>query len=339
MDRRGGRSLLKACLAALAATLALAPETASARVARPRPDSLEFRRSWPLRAIGAEAAYAAGYTGRGVSIALVDCGLGHRPRDLARNLSAQSVDLFPQRHAEVDDRHGYWVAQPLGSRLNGYGTVGVAYNATLLEIRADMDGGHEGQCAFWPSDIARALDYAAEQRARIVILPVEGKHPLGAAFEAALGRVIASGAVVVVAAGNGRLDGPAWPAAYSADRRFSKSMVAVGAATFEGNITDWTNRAGAARDRYVLAPGEWILTDCRQTCRYASGTSFAAPFVAGALALVMEAHPELDGPAALERLLASARDLGTPGPDEIYGWGVLDLGKAFAPTSAVAASP
>ena len=309
----------------------LLPPTASARVARPRVDSLEYRRSWGLNAIGAQAAYAAGYTGRGVRIALIDCGLEPHERDLKRNVSRDSADLIAGRLTPITDPHGTWVAEPLGSALNGYGTVGVAYNATLVEIRADMDGGYQGECAFWARDLARALDYSIARHARIVILPVQAKRPLGPVFEAALGRVVQSGAVVVIAAGNGRQADPAWPANYAADPRFARSIVVAGAATYEGDITPWSDRAGAAKDRYVLAPGQWILTDCRERCQFASGTSFAAPFVAGAIALMMEAHPEFEGPEAAERVLAAARDLGAPGVDEIYGRGMLDLTHAFEP--------
>jgi len=322
--KMAARSLVLA--AGLQAAL-LAP-AAAARVSRPDAESLEYRRSWPLNAIGAQAAYAAGYTGRGMRIALIDCGVGRRD-DLRRNLSRESADVVPVRAAHRKDPHGAWVAQPLGAALNGYGTVGVAYDATLLEIRADMDGGYKGECAFWARDIARGLDYAVAHRAQIIVLPVQAQNPLGAAFEAALGRAVQSGAVVVAAAGNDTLSAPAWPARYAADPRFAASMVVAGAATFDGDIASWSNRAGVAKARYVLAPGEWILTDCNRKCQFASGTSFATPFVAGAIALMMQAHPGLSGGQAAERILANARAIGGPGTEDVYGRGMLDLTHAF----------
>ena len=326
--RLPGLAAVLAALATFAAPPALAwPWT---RVPKPSPDSLEYRRSWALQAIGAEAAYAAGWTGRGVRVALVDCGVERRKADLGRNLSRESADILPVRLAHLSDPHGDWVAEPLGSRLDGAGIVGVAYRATLLEIRADMDGGYKGECAFWPSDIARALDYAVDHRAQVVVLPLQAQHALGPRFEAALGRVVQSGAVVVVAAGNDTLASPAWPALYAADPRFAAGMLVAGAAGYDGLITAWSNRAGAARARFVLAPGEWILTDCEARCAFASGTSFAAPFVAGAVALMLEAHPELTGAQAAERVLAAARPLGPPGSEAIYGRGMLDLSRAFA---------
>jgi subtilisin family serine protease len=303
-------------------------------VPRPRVDSLEYQRSWGLDAIGAQAAYAAGYTGRGVRIGLIDCGVTRRDADLGRNLSRESADLVPVRAAQIHDPHGNWVAEPLGSVLDGRGTVGVAYKATLLEIRADMDGGYKGQCAFWPGDLARALDYAVEHRARIVTLPVQAQHPLGSVFEAALTRAAEAGVVVVIAAGNDAASAPAWPARYAADPRYARAVVVAGAATLSGEVAKWSNHAGPASARYVLAPGEWVLTDCRSRCQLATGTSFAAPFVAGAIALMMEAHPELTGPEAADRVLAAARPLEGGGGPAVWGRGMLDLARAF-PTEPV----
>lgn len=299
---------------------------------RPRLDSGEYLRSWGLAAINAHPAYLAGASGRGVTVALVDCGLDRSQPDLRRNVSRQSTDLLPARLAPAPvARHADHVAGPLGSALDGRGLVGVAYNARVLAIRADVDGGWNGQCAFRTADLARALDYAVEKRARIVVLPIQHPRPLGGGFEPALQRAVAAGVVVVVAAGNQSGEQPAWPARYAADPRFAGGMIAVGAARADGSLAAWSNRAGDTGRYFLAAPGEGVITDCgKGYCRRVSGTSFAAPYVAGALALVMEARPDLHGPAAAQLLLAGAQDAGEPGQDPIYGQGLLDVGRAFA---------
>lgn len=314
-------------LAAIAT--ALTPAAMAHAAKGPRINSAEYKKSWGLEAIGARAAYRAGLTGKGVTVAMVDCGVSQAQRDVMRNLSRRSTDVVEGRATPVFDRHGSYMAGPLASALDGHGMVGVAYNVTLLAVRADIDGGLFGSCAFKPGDLARALDYAAVQKARIVVLPIQGRKPMGTAFEAALERLVHSGAVVVIAAGNRNGREPSWPARYAVDPRYAGSIVVAGATGYYGEITSWSNKAGAIKPWYIAAPGEWVLTDCQAKCRLVSGTSFSTSYVAGGMALMMEAWPALSGPQIAERILNLARDAGEAGTDDIYGRGVLDLSQAF----------
>lgn len=320
--------MLRAGLGALAVLAALLPGLA-ADARGPRTNSDEWRKSWGLEAIGARAAYEAGLTGKGVTVAIVDCGIATAQREVLRNVSRRSTDVVPNRKLPIRDPHGAYTAAPLAAALNGRGMVGVAYNATVLAVRADVEGGLDGKCAFRPSDLARGLDYAAQQKARVVVLPLQHGKPLGPAFEAALQRVVDAGAVVVIAAGNRNGPDPSWPAMYAVDPRYSGSIVVAGATGYYGAITHWSNRAGRVKAWYIAAPGEWVLTDCLAKCQLVSGTSFSTSYVAGGLALMMEAWPQMSGKDVAARLLASARDAGDAGVDDVYGRGVLDLGGAF----------
>lgn len=74
-----------------------------------------------------------------------------------------------------------------------------------------------------------------------------------------------------------------------------------------------------------------MITDCGEKwSRRVSGASVAAPYVGGALALILEARPDLGGKGAIARLLRGARDEGDPGVDVISGRGRLDIGAAFS---------
>lgn len=315
---------------ALAAAIAAALLPAAAGARGPRTNSDEYRKSWGLEAIGARAAYEAGYTGKGVTVAILDCGVAKAQPEVLRNVSRRSTDVVPDRRLPITDHHGAYTAAPLAAALNGRGMVGVAYNATVLAVRADVEGGLFGRCAFRPSDLARGLDYATREKARVVVLPLQHGKPLGPAFEAALKRTVDAGAVVVIAAGNRNGPDPSWPAMYAVDPRYAGSIVVAGATGYYGEITAWSNRAGQVKPWYVAAPGEWVLTDCLAKCALVSGTSFSTSFVAGGLALMMEAWPQLSGKDIAARLLATARDAGDAGVDEVYGRGVLNLGGAFA---------
>lgn len=313
----------------LIAVLAVLLPGFAAEARGPRTNSDEYRKSWGLEAIGARAAYDAGLTGKGVTVAILDCGVATAQTEVLRNVSRRSTDVVPGRKAPVTDPHGAYTAAPLAAALNGRGMVGVAYNATLLAVRADVEGGLNGKCAFRPSDLARGLDYAADQKARVVVLPLQHGKPLGAAFETSLQRLVDGGAVVVIAAGNRSGPDPSWPAMYAIDPRYSGSILVAGATGYYGSIASWSNRAGQVKAWYVAAPGEWVLTDCAAKCQLVSGTSFSTSYVAGGLALMMEAWPQMAGRDIAARLLASARDAGDAGIDDVYGRGMLDLGGAF----------
>jgi subtilisin family serine protease len=308
----------------------------------PRPASDELARSWGVQAVGADAAYRLGATGKGVTVALVDTGVPAGATDVA--ISKASIDLIKDRPAPTpafNRDHAQSVAGPLASILNGKGTLGVAYDATLLSIRADMEGACETQCAFRTSDVARGIDYAVTHGARIIVLAMVSPtpdRPLSPVFEQALQRATDAGAIVVIAAGNTADANPAWPARYAADPRFRGQVIAVGATERTGDLAAWSVRAGTARDAFLAAPGTDIITDCGpKYCYLVSGTSFSAPYVAGAAALLIDAYPTLSGRQIADLLLRHARDLGPPGPDPVYGRGVLDIAAAFRGASQLAA--
>ncbi len=295
--------------------------------AGPRKGTIEFALSSGLRAVNAQPAFDAGFTGRGVTIALVDCGIDKKTKEFGRNLSPLSTDLNPERKVQLLDRHADEVAGPLGSMLDGRGLAGVAYNATVISIRADFDGGWRGQCGFYPRDIARAIDYAVEKRARVVVLPFRADERFGPRFEGALQRAVDAGVAVVISSGNESSRQPSWPAQYASDTRYQGGIVVAGGARKDGSLAPWSNRAGRTSGYFILAPGEDVITDCGGAyCRLVSGTSVSAAYVAGALALIMQANPDLHARDAIALLLKSARAVGDP---EDTGRGSLDIGAAF----------
>jgi subtilisin family serine protease len=300
------------------------------RVPRPRQSSLEYRLSWGLGAIRADRAYAGGATGKGVTVAIVDTGVNGARQDVLTNLSPHSIDLVKKRvagHANAD--HGQQVAGVLAGALDGSGTVGIAYRATILEIRADIDGSCERQCAVQGADLARGIDYALRHGARIIVVPLVGDNRLPS-VEGALGRAAAAGAVIVAAAGNSAKPHPSWPARYAEDPALASSIIVAGASTVAGEVASWSNRAGVAMERYVSAPGENVVTDCDERyCRLVSGTSYSVAYVAGCLALLLERYPGLSPQQLAGLLLSSARDVGSRGSDPRTGRGILDVSRAL----------
>ncbi|WP_304271414.1 S8 family peptidase, partial [Brevundimonas naejangsanensis] len=241
---------------------------------------------------------------------------------------------------EDQDGHGTRVASVIAAPFNDYGTVGVAFNSTILSVRADVSDctKPEDKICFKSGDLARALDYAVQNGARVINLSLGGEGPLGAQFEAALLRAINAGVVFAIASGNEEGANPEWPGRYASDPRFAGAIIVTGAHDQAQQIAAFSNRAGVSQNAFLSAPGVDVIVDCEdEGCWRVNGTSFASPAVAGALALLLEAFPNLTGRQAIDILLRTGREAGDPGTDIIYGRGLLDIARAFQPVGATSA--
>jgi autotransporter-associated beta strand protein len=112
-------------------------------------------------------------------------------------------------------------------------------------------------------------------------------------------------------------------------------LVAVAAdSNHPTQLADYSNACGTTMDYCLTAPGDVIVGDKDATMSdpngywVVSGTSFAAPAVSGAAALVWQAYPYFDNDLVRQTLLGTADDLGAPGVDATFGHGMLDVGRA-----------
>jgi subtilisin family serine protease len=306
----------------------------------PSAASAEFTQNYALGAMHADAAFAAGATGAGVTVALIDTGVDGSGAELAGRVSPQSIDEDLQRDSPVGtDPHATWVAGVIADNFNGSGTVGVAYDSTILSIRADAAPSHSCSSGCIDTGYATsAIYYAISEGAKIVNMSFgQQQGTLGPAFEAALAAGVKAGIVFSISAGNDGNSLPTWPAAYAVDPRFAGSIIVAGALTQAGVLASYSNLAAGVQNLYIAAPGDQISTACvGSNCAIVSGTSFSAPAVAGSMALLLQAFPNLTGKQALNILLQTADDAGAPGTDAVYGRGILDLARAFQPIGAVA---
>jgi len=279
---------------------------------------------------------------------VVDTGVDPNQADLLGAVSSQSTDVYASRNAPAgEDTHGTYIAGIIASRFNGMGTIGVAYQSTILGVRIDTPGtcatnaSPNNDCSFDDRDIATGIDYARTHGARVINLSLGGPTPMTDGFQQALSRAVAAGIVVTVAAGNDSAPSPDWPGRYATDSRYAGSVIAVGATDQTGQLASFSNQAGVTANGYVAAPGDKLISGCDgSSCWELSGTSFSSPMAAGALALLLQAFPNLTGREAVNILLTTADDLGAAGVDPVYGHGLIDLAKAFQPigTLSVATS-
>ncbi|WAC60012.1 S8 family peptidase [Brevundimonas sp. SL130] len=301
--------------------------------------SSEYLRNYGLANMKASVAWQAGATGNGVTVAVVDSGVSNSQADLVGRISSASTDVVAGRNTPyvADDSHGTLVSGVIASNFNGLGSIGVAYESTILSIRTDISecDDEDDDVCFSGSDLVRALDFAVANGVKIINMSLGGDGRLGSAFEAALLRAVNSGAVIVASSGNDGEANPGWPAQYAVDPRFAGAVIAVGSHGETNLMSDFSNRAGVTAAGYISAPGEDVITGCDGTsCWRINGTSFSAPHVSGALALLMDAFPNLTAREALAIVIDTARDAGDAGTDIVYGRGLLDLANAFRPVGA-----
>ncbi len=300
-------------------------------------DTAEFRRSNAVTASLAIGAYNAGATGAGVTVAVIDSGVDPTSLEFAGRISPLSRDAAGSRGVGDDDGHGTEVSGILLAAKNNSGIHGVAFAATLLSIRADRPGScvsTEG-CAYLSSAIASGLDTAATAGARVVNLSLGGPA-VGFSVGSSLARATGSGAVVVIAAGN-EGNPEVDPFASSGIAAAAPGTVIVAGAIDDLQmIADFSNRAGAVANNYLVTLGVRVRSfDETGAAFLYSGTSEAAPIISGAAALLAGAFPTLSNVQIVDILLRTADDLGAPGTDAVYGRGALNITRAFQPVGGL----
>ena len=306
----------------------------------------EFDRSDGPRFHGAPSAWVKGNTGSGRTIAIIDTGIFTSEPAFGGRISSDSTgiggnsDHAADMAAQKNSRHGTEVAMIAAAGNDGQGTVGIAYDAKIMAIRADKPGScaSDRGCEF--GDLSGGIRWAVDHGATVINLSLGGSGASGAEVEA-VKAAAAAGVVVVIAAGN---DGNAQPDAYSRSlaNQSNGNVIIVGAVNRSGNIAQWSNgkgsnKAGGAAPYFLAALGQSVTVvedasfyDDKGTFAI-SGTSFAAPQVAGAIALLKQANPNMTAQELVNRLLDSAQDVGDPGDDVVYGKGILDIARAFQP--------
>lgn len=302
--------------------------------------SAEYQNSVGLAQINAAEGYArrtAGLPGgQGVRVAVIDSGIDRSHPDLG-NLAPTSFSVGGE--ALAAETHATFVAGIIGATRSQTGQAGdmhgVAYRATLVNLQAARPSSGD-VASFDLADVAAAIRAAAGAAGAptgfasdILNLSLGGSSDSGGVMLDALRAAADSNRIMVIALGNQAGGGPLLPAALVADPDIAGLAIAVGNATADGDAASGSSLCGADIQEYCLfAPGSSIRSTIPSGYGIGSGTSFAAPHVAGAAAVVKAAFPGISNRDVVDRLLATARDLGDP---EVFGRGLLDLEAAMAP--------
>lgn len=282
-------------------------------------------------------AYDRGFSGQGVTIGVIDSGIDLQSIEFDDRISPASRDFGGNASADDVGGHGTAVAFTAAGRRNGVGTHGAAPQATVLALRTDEPGSCAGEdgCQHPDFAIANAIDHAVANGARVINISLGGS-PMGGQLTAAVSRATAAGLVLVISAGNDSEVNPDQFAMVATTTAARGQVIIAGSVGTGDVISDFSNRAGTGQQVYLAAVGERVRAPDENAQPFLwTGTSFSAPQISGAVALLAQAFPNLSGAQIVQLLYASARDAGASGIDAVYGRGILDLVRAFQPQGTI----
>lgn len=273
-------------------------------------DSL-YSSQWHLSKIDADKAWDV-TRGNSAPIAILDTGIDSTHPDL-------SAKLLPgwnyyDNNSDLTDTcgHGTKVAGTASAITNNtLGVAGVAWNNPIIPIKIT-----DPQCYGYYSTMTKGITFAADNGAKAANISFQVYN--GAAFTSAAQYMHSKGGWVVVAGGNTGIY-----------ENYSDNPYVISvSSTTSSDVASSFSSFGPYID--FAAPGSSIYTTkTGGGYAYASGTSFASPIMAGAVALVFASDSSLTPDDVYAKLKNSAVDLGSSGRDDTYGWGRIDIGKAL----------
>lgn len=299
----------------------------------------EYREQWGLDFISAADAYALGLDGRDVKVGVVDTGIDpHHPEFL--NRIAGGYDYVNNTAVMTDTiGHGTRVASVIAANRDGAGMHGVAPGAMIYAARAitntDDRSDDPRVVAAWDDLLGEGVriinnSWDTDER-QITYEPADYWLRLIPDVVAAARRAVDEDALMIFGVGNTGGWNPESPAGlplYAPE--LEPGWLAVSSVyPILGRAFYWANGCGVAKRWCLYAPGVAIMAaTAGGSYDTRTGTSLAVPHVAGAAALVAQRFPYMTMAQVRQVLLGTARDMGEPGVDEVYGYGVLDVGKA-----------
>lgn len=290
--------------------------------------------NWGNDMINAPEVWARNITGRGITVAVIDSGVDITHPDLQNNIwvnrrEVANDGIDNDQNGYVDDIygwnfgqgqynnnvmpgtsdpgqvHGTHVAGTIAALNNDFGVTGVAPNAQIMALRL---GDASGNQLLNPGNLAEAIRYAVDNGARVINLSLSWAD--SAELASALSYAAARNVITVSSAGNLAESAPRNPASYA-----TRWGLSVGAVDWTGAIASFSNRAGSDSSlRHLVAPGvEIYSTVPNNDYDYSSGTSMAAPAVAGVVALMLSANPNLTHDQVQQMITESTMQLSAVG--------------------------
>jgi len=286
------------------------------------PNDPSFGYQWEVKKVQGPAAWDITTGSPSVVIAVVDGGAWGGHPDLSGKVLTGYNTFTGTSDASDDNGHGTWVTGVAAAATNnGVGMAGMSWLSPVIPVKV-CDS--TGSCPY--SNVAKGMTWAADHGAKVINLSLGGEGSCPATLQSAVDYAWDKGLVIVAASGN------SGATVYAPAN--CNNVVAVGATDSTDTRFSWSNY-GPALD--LVAPGTSLCPSLSGGYAWGSGTSFAAPFVSGAAALLMSRGAS--NSATVNALYAGADDLGAAGWDQYYGWGRLNVYKAILALSAPQTTP
>ncbi|WP_336618866.1 S8 family serine peptidase, partial [Stenotrophomonas sp. PS02300] len=301
-----------------------------------------------------------GLTGAGVKIGVVDSGVNRsHPTLVGRVVASRSYVDGRTNNLNVDDvvGHGTTVASLAAGREFGGWPGGVATDAQIVSARiiADKapadDGTGNGNQVNGALGLAQVHQDLIADGVKIMNNSWGGLYWTNAAATASIAAeyrpfIASNNGLVVFATGNESKPNPSDMAALpsqlgagntrpAADLERGWLAVTAVNSTTPDSLASYANACGVAANYCLAAPGEAVFVDPKSTTGstpsylWGGGTSYAAPLVSGAAALVWQQYPYFSNDLVRQTLLGTATDIGPAGVDSTFGYGLLNVGKAI----------
>ncbi len=277
--------------------------------------------SYAPRAIGLPDAWDQSRGAEEIVVAVLDSGLALDHPEFAGRIKPGWDFVNDDETPEDEHGHGTHVAGIIAAAIdNRAGIAGVCPNCSIMPVKV-LDKTNSGSWAW----IAEGIKYAVDNGADVVNLSL-GSEYLWEEGNGWIQYALERGVVVVAAAGNYGRNVQFYPAAY-------EGVLGVAATTRDStrwslsNYGDYIDFAAPGQQVFSTHPD---MTNYYGGYTYMTGTSMAAPHVAGLAGLLLSQNPARTADEVVELMRTTASDLGAPGRDDQHGHGLIQAGAALA---------
>jgi serine protease len=255
-------------------------------------------------------------TGAGIKVGVIDTGVFRNHQDFA----GVAITGEPAGWNTDGLGHGTHVCGTLAANLNGVGMVGVSPGKISLHMVKVFDANGNW---IYASTLLDAVRQAQAAGCKVISMSLGGPQP-SSVEERGFNSLYKKGLLLVAGAGNAGDNSVLYPAGYS-------SVISVGATDMNNNVASFSQRNS---DVELVAPGVDIYSTIpgpnnTSAWAYWSATSFSTPHVSAVAALIWSKYPGKSNKSIRTALQTGALDLGAPGRDPSYGYGLVQARRSL----------